>query len=356
VLGLKLAEARFQAGDPAGAETMAAQLAAKDPADADAQTILIKSLLVQNKNAEAAKAATAALKAVRRARVSNDAVARLWDLSGEAALRLLLVAPADPLEGQVNLLKAVQEASTGAAQLRAGDLAVLGVYRLAVSFEHLAKTLAATPTPPKLSASDQQKFAQTVAQQAAGLRAQAQQAFQSCSAKAKELEIAAPWVAGCDQGDYLAGASGPQVPAQSVPTQPASSPQIDKARAALVGKPGAASLEDLGVALLAAGDLRRARLTFARATEQDEARAGAHAGLGVALARQGELLAARDSYRRALELDPTLDRAHAGLAALKCRSGDVQGAKDELVRMRSKPDPAAADADPELKCALGGGK
>lgn len=356
VPALRLAEARFQAGDAAGSEALAAQLALRDPSDADAAQQWVRALLVQNKNPEAARVAGASLKAVRRARVSNEAVARLWDLSGEAALRLLLVAPADPLEGQVALLKQVQEASSGAAQLRAGELAVLGVYRLAAAFEHLAQTLAATPPPPKLSAADQQRFAQTVAQQAAGLRAQAQQAFESCAKKARELEIAAPWVAGCEKGQLVAGASGPQPAPPSSAQAPAASPEIERARAALAAKPGAAALEQLGVAQLAAGDLRRARLSFTRAVEQDEARAGAHAGLGVALARQGEAGSARDAYRRALELDPTLDRAHAGLAALRCRAGDAAGAKEALARMRGKADPSAPDADPELARCLGGGK
>jgi tetratricopeptide (TPR) repeat protein len=253
-------------------------------------------------------------------------------------------------------LKQVQEASTGAAQLRAAELAVLGVYRLAAAFEHLAQTLASTPPPPKLSAADQQKFAQTVQQQAAGLRGQAQQAWEQCAKKARELELTAPWVAGCARGQAIAGASGPQPIVSTGPQPAATGAEVDRVRAKLQAQPGASALEELGVALLGASDLRRARLSFARALQLDEARAGAHAGIGVALARMGDLDAARDSYRRALELDPTLDRALAGLAALRCRAGDEKGAKAAVARVRGKLDAAAPDADPELKCALGGGK
>ena len=353
--GLKLAEARLLAGDSAGAEAQAQLLLKADPADGDAAVLLGRALLAQGKNSEGQKTILASLKAVRRARVANDVVARLWDLSGEAALRLLLAAPAEPLDPQVALLKGVQEASTAVAQLRAGDLAVLGVYRLAAGFEHLAISLAATPPPPKLSAADQQQFLATVQQQAAGLRTQAQQAYDSCAKKAHELEVFAPWVAGCEKAQPVPALSGPQPAQPPSATPPAASAGIAKARELVMAKPGAASLDELGVQQLAASDLRRARLTFQRALELDSAKASAHAGLGVALARLGDVGAARDAYRSALELDPTLDRAHAGLAALHCRAGDEAAAKDELSRVRQKPSPSTPDADPELfRC--GGGK
>ena len=355
VPGLKLAEARLLAGDSAGAEAQAVLLLKTDPADGDAAVLLGRAQLAQGKNSEGQKAMLAALTAVRRARVANEVVARLWDLAGEAALRLLLASPVEPLDPQVALLKGVQEASTAVAQLRAGDHAVLGVDRLAAGFEHLAIALAATPPPPKLSAADQQQFLATVQQQAAGLRQQAQQAYDSCAKKARELEIFAPWTSGCEKGQPVPALSGPQ-PAQPTAAQPpAASAAISKAREQVLSRPGSASLDELGVQQLAASDLRRARLTFQRAIELDSAKAPAHAGLGVALARLGDVGAARDAYRSALELDPTLDRAHAGLAALHCRAGDEAAAKDELSRVRQKPGPSTPDADPELfKC--GGAK
>jgi tetratricopeptide (TPR) repeat protein len=355
VQGLKLAEARLLAGDAVGAESQAQQLLKNDPSDSDAGAVLVRAQLVQGKSAEAQRNAISSLKSSRRGRVSNEAIGRLWDLAGESALRLLLAAPPEPLDPQVALLKNVQEASTAVAQLRAGELAVLGVYRLAAGFEHLAQSLAATPAPPKLSEADQRQFLATVQQQAAGLRQQAQQAYDSCAKKAHELELVAPWVAGCDKGVPVPSASGPQPASPPLPGSAVSTAAIAKAREKLFQKPGSAGLDDLGVAQLAAGDLRRARLTFQRAIELDSSKALAHAGLGVSLARLGELSSARDAYRAALELDPTLDRAHAGLAALHCRIGDEAGARDELARMRQKPDSSAPDADPEL-ARCGGSK
>jgi tetratricopeptide (TPR) repeat protein len=354
VQGLRLAEARLLAGDPAGAETQAQLLLKADPGDGDAGVLLGRALLVQGKNAEAQKAMAAALKSVRKSRVPNEVIAHLWDLGGEAALRLLTAMPAEALEPQIALLKSMKEASSAVAQLRASDLAVLSVYRLAAGFEHVAQSLAATPPPPKLSAADQQTFLSTVQQQAAQLRAQAAEAYDGCAKKARELDLFAPWVAACEKGQPAAGASGPQA-AQAMSAAPAAAnAAISKTREKLFARPSAGTLDELGVLQLAQGDLRRARLSFQRAVELDSARAAGHAGLGVALARLGELASAREAYRSALELDPTLDRAHAGLAALRCRAGDDAGAKDELSRVRQKPDPSTPDVDPELfKCAGG---
>jgi tetratricopeptide (TPR) repeat protein len=344
-VGRKLAEARLQAGDAAGAEAAAGALVRTDRSDADAGVLYLKALLSQGKAEPASRAFRDVLKSVRRSRATDESVARLWDQEGDASLRLLLAAPTDPLEAQVALLKSVQEASAAVAQLRAGELAVKGIYRLAISFEKLAQTLAASPAPPKLSDRDQQRYLSTLQQQAAGLRQQSQEAFAGCAQKARELDVFAPFVLACQRGQRAPD----EQPAQQPAVAAAMSNAIAEARGKLDKRTSdAATLEELGVAQLAAGDLHRARLSLQRAVQVEDARASAHAALGVALARLGEPALARDAYRRALELDPTLDRALAGLAALRCRYGNAEGAKVLLSRMRSKADPRAPDADPDV--------
>lgn len=188
-----------------------------------------------------------------------------------------------------------------------------------------------------------------VAAQASGLREQAGQAFTACAQKAAELDVIEPFVAACVKRAPLE--KPPATPSATGPSA-SSTPEIAKARTELLAKgPDAEALETLGLAQLAAGDLRRARLTFQRTLELSDVRASAHAALGVALARLGESAQARDAYRHALSLDPTLDRAHAGLAALYCRFGALEKGRAELGRARNAPAPNAADADPELaKC------
>jgi tetratricopeptide (TPR) repeat protein len=350
---LRIAQLRWDAGDAAGAESASGQLLRENAANGDAAVILGRAQLAQGKAAEAARQLRDSLKAVRRGRASNELIAQLWDLLSTAQLQLLLALPGDPLDPQVAGVKSLQESSEATAQLRSSERAVHGVYRLAQGLEKLAQTLAATQPPPKLTAADQQRFAAEVAQQAQGLRAQAQAAYQGCAQKAHELDLFAPWVQGCVQARPVP--DGIDVPRPPAPVAAATGAAIAQARAPLAERSNADNLEKLGIAQLAASDLLRARLTFRRALELDEARAPVHAALGVALARMGEPLAARDSYRRALELDPTLGRAHAGLAALKCASGDVDGGRDELSRVRGKVDPNAPDADPALS-RCGGGK
>jgi tetratricopeptide (TPR) repeat protein len=350
-LGRKLAEARLQAGDAAGAEAMAAQLVRADKADAEAAIILCRALLAQNRPDAAARTAREVIKAARRTRVGEEPMAKLWDAAGEASLRLLLAAPADPLEAAIGLLKGVQEASAAVAQLRAGELAVHGAYRLAVAFDKLGQMLAASPAPPKLSAEDQRRYLSTLQQQAAGLREQAQQAYDGCAEKARELDVFAPFVLACQKREPGAA---------DAPTQPpvvvaAVGGAIADARSKVAKRAAdAGAFEALGVAQLGAGDLRRARLSLQRAVQIEDARASAHAALGVAQARLGEPGAARESYRRALELDPTLGRALAGFAALRCVYGNPDGAQQLLSRVRGAVDPKAPDADPAL--AQCGGK
>jgi cellulose synthase operon protein C len=352
---LRIAQLRWDAGDAAGAESAAGQLLRDNPANGDAAVILTRAQLAQGKVAEAAKQLRESIKVAKKSRVSNELVAQLWDLLGAAQLQLLLAMPNEPIDPQVAGVKALQESSEATGQLRASERAVHGVYRLAQGLEKLAQTLAATQPPPKLSPADQQRFSAEVAAQAQQLRAQAATAYQGCAQKAHELDLFAPWTQGCAQGRPVPDAI--EIPHPPAPVSPATTAGVTQARAPLAERVSADNLEKLGLAQLGASDFLRARLTFRRALELDEARAPVHAALGVALARMGDPLAARDSYRRALELDPTLGRAHAGLAALRCSTGDLDGGRDELSRVRGKIDPNAADADPAVsRCVEGGAK
>ncbi|HUJ28963.1 MAG TPA: tetratricopeptide repeat protein, partial [Myxococcales bacterium] len=277
-VALRLAQARWEAGDAAGAESAAGQLMRADATDGDAAAIYGRALLAQGKTAEAARQIAASVRAVRKGRAQPLAVATLWDLLGEAQLKLLLAMPADPIDPQVTALKSLQEASEAVAQLRFPELALHALYRLAQGLDRVAQTLAATQPPPKLTASDQQQFLAQVAAQSQQLRAQAQAAYQGCAAKAKELDLFAPWVQGCAQGRPVA--DGTEAPRPPSPTQPVLSAAVQEARGPLAGNPNAEGLEKLASAQMSAGDLVRARLTLRRALELDEASPTVHAALG----------------------------------------------------------------------------
>lgn len=347
----QLAELRLAAGDPAGAEQAARSVLATNAGDADAGVLLTRALLERHKAADALSAAQDVLAAAKKGASSESAIARLWGASGEAALRVLLALPPDPLEPQVAALKDIQQATTNTAQLGATAESVEGIYRLAVGFDRLTNSLASIGAPEKLSPEDGKKFLAAVAAQASGMKAQAQQAFDTCVAKAKELDVVAPFVTACTTRTMLAETqfAGP------TPTSASSVATIVAARGQLRwGTPDAAAVEGLGLAQLGTGDLRRARLTFQRVLEIDRTRASAQAALGVALVRLGESAAAHASYRAALELDAKNARARAGEAALLCRFGRVEDGRAELKRLASAPDPAPGDIDPDIaKCGAG---
>jgi tetratricopeptide (TPR) repeat protein len=340
----QLAEAKLAAGDTAGAQAAAEVALDADGGDAEAGILLGQSLLAQHKATEAVPALKKVIAAARKSSVSEDALSRLWDVMGEAALQVMLGLPADPLDPNVAALKEIQQATTALIQLAAGPLAVKGLYRLAVAFDHLGTAVAGLPAPAKLSASDQAKVLAAFQQQATGLHNNAKQEFDACAQKGRELQVMQAFVAACAAGAKAADETlEPQL--GSPPSQGGA---IATARADLKwGTPSAEKIDALGVAQLAAGDYHRARLTFQRALEVENSRPSSLAGLGEALAHLGETDSARAAFRQALELDSGNDRAHAGLATLFCKFGDTEKAKAELDQVKDK----ANAADPELlKC------
>jgi tetratricopeptide (TPR) repeat protein len=337
----QLAEALLAAGDAAGAETAAQAALAQDSADAEAGVLLGQALLAQHKASEAAPALHRILAAARKASASEESLVRLWDQNGEAFLQLMLNLPADPIDPNVAALKEVQQSMQSVAQLGSGALAVKGVYRLAVAFEHLSTAIGSLPAPSKLSSSDQARVLAAFAQQATGLHNQALQAFDACAAKGRELQIVEPWVAACASHT----AASEPLPETLVPSPPAMGGGVSAARAELKwGAPDADKIDALGVAQLVAGDYRRARLTFQRALEVEATRASALAGLGTALVHIGELSAAEAAFHQALDLDSTSDRAHAGMAWLLCQSGDLDKGKAELASVKEKDLASEAEA------------
>jgi tetratricopeptide (TPR) repeat protein len=345
----QLAEAELAAGDAARAESSARAALEGNRGDAAAAVLLGRALLAQHKAVEASNELEQLLSAARRSSSSETDLANLWDIAGEAALRALQMLPPDPVDPKVAALKHIQEATTGVAQLNASDLAVAGIYRLAAGFESLSQSLTQLPAPAALSAGDKDRFLSKLREQANGLHQQAEQAFQTCATKARELEVFAPFVTACASRTVLPEQAAPVVTAEA----PSSAGAVANARGQLKwGAVKADQLEELGLAQLSAGDLRRARLTLQRAVEVDATRASAQSGLGIVLARLGEWAAARAAYGRALELDASNGRAHAGLAALLCHFGWPDAARAEL----GKAPQGAASAlgpDPDLaRCGV----
>ena len=289
---IRAAETRLSAGDNAGAEKMAELALKMDPASARAAAILGQSLLNQNRNPEAEKALLNAGKQVQKAAKSEpEDLARVYFLWGEAQFRQFKEVGPEELEKKAGMLQGLQQAYTSAAQL-GGDWAVAGLFRLGQALSLLSEALTHMKEPPGLNEKQKGEFRVAIEQQATPLRTQADEVFSTCVKKARELEVYSPYALGCatkqDVNDK------PQAVELRADLDPA---RVKTFRDLLARQPNDASaLDGLGRAYLEAGDLRRARLVYARLLEVDENRAASHATLGFLLSRMGEPEQARQAY------------------------------------------------------------
>jgi tetratricopeptide (TPR) repeat protein len=94
-----------------------------------------------------------------------------------------------------------------------------------------------------------------------------------------------------------------------------------------------------GACLMASGDMRAARASFAAALEIDPGDAGAAHDLGMALHALGEAEGARLSFERAITIEPRLGGSHEALAAVLAGNGDLDGAvRHMLVALELQPE------------------
>ncbi|MBI5544005.1 MAG: hypothetical protein HY901_08970, partial [Deltaproteobacteria bacterium] len=310
-----------------------------DPTSAKAAAVLGQALLEQNRAAEAEARIVAAGRAIQgSASTDPEALAQVYFLWGEAVFRQFREAA--EIDKKAPMLELLQQAYTSAAQM-GGDWAIAGMFRLGQSLSMLAEGLLTMPDPPGLTEKQKVEVRQALAKQSEELRKGAEEAFDTCVKKARELEVYTPFALGCHTHKDI----NPKLP---VPPGVAalSADRLKAFRAALEkNNADTVALEGMGRAYLEAGDLRRARLVYGRLLEVDENRGAGHGALGFILSRLGEPDLARIALRKAIDLDGRDEKAHANLAALMCRWGEVQGAKEELARVKSTL--SGPDVDPE---------
>jgi tetratricopeptide (TPR) repeat protein len=337
----KLAEAKAQAGDWSGAEAAAALALQADSGLARAAATLGQALLEQGKSAEAEQQLLSAGKNLQRAAQSDpEAMGRVYFLWGEAMFRHYQAVGPEELEKKTGMLQNLQQAYSSAAQM-GGDWAIAGMFRLGQALNLLADTLEHVSEPAGLKEKERADFRAALAKQSGELRNSASESFDSCVKKARELEVLTPFALGCVTRREVNPKLPMPPPVAALPAQ-----RVAAMRDALLKNPAdTAALDNLGRAYLAAGDLRRARLTFGRILELDENRGSAHGALGFTLMKLGEPNQARAALKKALELDSRDEKAHANLAALMCRFGDESGAKAELASIKAAP--SGPDVDPE---------
>ncbi len=272
----------------------------------------------------------------------GDDVGRgLWYLA-ELLYRQLKALSGDKLEEKVALLQQLQGLYNQAASMGSPEWAVASLWRISTGLQDIAQSVDATPVPNNLKPAEVEQFKKAIRQQADQLKAQTDQAFDSCLGKAAQLEVFSAAVIGCRKKSDEASS-----PLKGPPPEKAVA--VDEALKKAEASQAAADFEALGLTYLGAAQVNNAILFLNRALEIEDSRASTHAALGYAFVLSGDAAAARGEYARALEDDPTLEKARANLAALRCRFGDVEGAQRELSVLKDVAALTGPDLDPEWK-------
>jgi tetratricopeptide (TPR) repeat protein len=340
----KLAEAKLAANNWAGAEQAALTALTADPTSAKAAAVLGQALLEQNKVTEAEERIVAAGRAIQGAASTDpEALAKVYFLWGEAVFRQFK--DAGDVDKKAPMVERLKQAYTSAAQM-GGDWAIAGMFRLGQSLTLLAEALLTMPDPPGLKENEKAQVRAAIAKQADELRKGADEVFDTCVKKSKELEVYTPFSLGCHTHKDINPKLTPPPGVAPLPPD-----RLRKFRDALEKNDGdVTALEGMARTYLEAGDLRRARLVYGRVAEVDKNRGPAYSALGFILMRLGELGMARAALKQAIDLDGRDEKAHANLAALMCRYGEMESGKEELGRVKSAL--SGPDVDPEYKaCA-----
>lgn len=273
--------------------------------------------------------------------VGDDAAKGLWYI-GDMLYRQYKAIPPDQVEAKVAALQQLQGVFQQAAQMGSADWAVASLWRIGNGLAHIADVVEATPVPPGLKPAEVEEFRAAVKQQVEPLKAQADNAFETCISRAETLEVFNAAAVGCRKKVDEASS-----PLKGPPPEKAVDVAELKKKAETTQN--AADFEAVGLAYLGAFQVNNAILNLNRAVEIDDARASAHSALGYAFLLNADAPAARAEYARALEADPTYDKARANLGALRCRFFDIEGAKRELSVVKDLSVLTGPDVDPEWK-------
>ncbi|MEW6432832.1 MAG: tetratricopeptide repeat protein [Myxococcota bacterium] len=273
--------------------------------------------------------------------VGDDAAKGLWYV-GDMLYRQYKAIPADKVEDKVAALQQLQGVFQQAASMGSAEWAVASLWRIGNGLAHIADVVEATPVPPGLKPAEVEEFRAAVKQQVDPLKAQANNAYETCISRAESLEVFNAASVGCRKrvDEAASPLKGPP-PERAV--------NVDDLKKKAEATQSAADFEALGLAYLGANQVNNAILNLNRAVEIDDTRASAHSALGYAFVLNADAQAARAEYARALEADPTYDKARANLGALRCRFFDVEGAKRELGVVKDLSVLTGPDVDPEWK-------
>ncbi len=336
-----LAQTHMKMKQPAKARATAEQALKVDRTNAAAAAIVVE--VAAANPGEKFEPLVAMMSAVANSPngVGDDAAKGLWYV-GDILYRRFKALPNDKVDEKVEALTQMQGVFQQAASMGSAEWAVASLWRIGNGLAHIADAVDATPAPDGLKPAEVEQFREAVKAQVDPLRANAENAYTTCVARAESLEVFTPAAIGCRKRSDEASS-----PLAAAP--PERAVNVEELQKKAETSQGAGDFEALGLAYLGAGQVNNAILNLNRAIELDDARASSHSALGYAFLLTGDSGAALAEYGRALEADPTFDKARGNLAALLCRYLDRDGAKRELSVVKDQAALTGPEVDGEWR-------
>lgn len=224
-------------------------------------------------------------------------------------------------EAKAQLLAELEAALVDAVGYNRGEWAVAALHRAAMAYRSFASFLKNAPPPQGLSQEELAQYRAAVDEQAAAIEAKANEFFDTCVQKARDLDVFTGAVLGCvNRGEE------PQVPQVSSPASAPPKQKQEELKDALTKNPkDLDAIAQLADYFLAAGQPAKAKLMASRGLEIDERDARFYNKIGMAELLLGHPQEAYFSFQRAADLKHPY--APANLIALMVAFKDMKGAK-----------------------------
>ncbi|MCA9550137.1 MAG: tetratricopeptide repeat protein [Myxococcales bacterium] len=240
------------------------------------------------------------------------------------------------VERKAALLGQLEEALVDTVGYNRGEWAVAALHRGALAYQSFARFLQAAPVPEGFSAAEAEQYRGLVGEQVAGMQARANEYFDTCVSKARELDVYTGAVLGCLH-------RGPEeTPARvSRPGGSATEQRHAELKEALTKNPkNLEAIADLADYFLVAGQPAKAKLMASSGVEIDERDARFYNKIGMAELLLGDQQAAFFAFKRAADLGHPY--AAANEIAVRLTFEDEAGAKKLLERVDVDELPAGA--------------
>lgn len=249
---------------------------------------------------------------------------------------------------KAELLGEIESALVDAVGYGRGVWAVAALHRAALAYSGFVSFLENAPAPEGLSAAEVQQYRQLVAEQTAGIKAKSEEFYDTCTKKARELNVYTGAALGCVD-------KGPEENVAQVSASGAAPPQQrkDTLKVALTKNPkDLEAIADLTDYFLLNREPAKAKLMASKGLEIEERDGRFHNKLGMADLLLGKPEVAFASFQRAADLKHPYAAANA--AAIMIAFKDLEGAKKIAQNVDAADIPAgAADVHPGAASALG---